>query len=58
MGLSRKRQRELNKLKSQAEDLWEDQKEILENANRAIRDARRQPANIAREEVSPRLRDA
>lgn len=58
MGLSRKRQREFNRLKNQAENLWDDQKEVLENANRAIREASRQAANFAREEVSPRVKDA
>lgn len=57
MALSRKRQKELNRLKSQAEDLWENQKELLEHASKVVRDASRQAANYAREEVSPRLRD-
>ena len=34
MALSRKRQKELNRLKGQAEDLWEDQKELLDHAAR------------------------
>lgn len=58
MALSRKRQKELNRLKSQAEDLWEDQKELLDHASKVVRDASRQAANFAREEVSPRVRDA
>jgi hypothetical protein len=57
MGLSRKRQRELNQLKSHAEDLWDGQREVLEHANRVVREARRQAANYAREEVSPRVRE-
>lgn len=57
MGLSRKRQRELNKLKSQAEDLLQDQKDVLEHASKVVRDASRQAANYAREEVSPRVRE-
>jgi hypothetical protein len=57
MALSRKRQKELNRLKSQAEDLWDDQKELLEHASRVVRDASRQAANFAREEVSPRVRE-
>ena len=57
MALSRKRQKELNRLKNQAEGLWEDQKELLEHASRVVRDASRQAANYAREEVSPRVRD-
>jgi hypothetical protein len=54
MALTRKRQRELNRLKGQAEDLWDDQKEVLERANRVLRNASRH----ARDEVSSRGRDA
>ena len=57
MALSRKRRKELNKLKNQAGDLWDDQKELLEHANRVVQEARRQAAHYAREEVSPRIRD-
>ena len=56
MALSRKRRKELNRLKSQAEDLWEDQKELLDHASKVVRDASRQAAHYAREEVSPRIR--
>ena len=54
MALSRKRQRELDRLKGQAVDLWDDQKDVLERANRVIRAASRH----ARDEVSSRGRDA
>ncbi len=57
MALSRKRRKELNRLKSQAEDLWEDQKDLLDHATKVVRDASRQAANYAREEVGPRVRD-
>lgn len=57
MALSRKRRKELKKLKNQAGDLWDDQKELLEHANRVVREARRQASHYAREEVSPRIRD-
>ncbi len=57
MGLSRKRQRELAKLKRGAADLWEDQKDVLEHATKVVREARRQLANVSREEVIPRVRD-
>ena len=56
MALTRKRQKELNRLKGQAEDLWETQKELLESASKVVREASRQAANYAREEVSPRVR--
>jgi ElaB/YqjD/DUF883 family membrane-anchored ribosome-binding protein len=57
MALSRKRQRELKRLKKQAEDLLHDQKEVLEHASRVVRDASRQAAHYAREDVAPRVRD-
>jgi hypothetical protein len=58
MGLSRKRQRELKRLKRSAEELWDEQREAIEHASAVLRDARRQAANYAREEVGPRVRDA
>jgi hypothetical protein len=58
MALSRKRKRELARIKGHATDLWDDQKEVLERANRVIRDASRQARSYARDEVAPRARDA
>lgn len=58
MGLSRKRQRELKRLKRSAEQLWDEQREAIEHASALLRDARRQAAGYAREEVAPRVRDA
>jgi hypothetical protein len=57
MALSRKRQRELRRLKRSAEELWDEQREALDHAGAILRDARRQAANYAREEVGPRVRD-
>ncbi|MDP9027944.1 MAG: hypothetical protein M3N46_10415 [Actinomycetota bacterium] len=57
MALSRKRQKELKKLKRSAEELWDEQREALEHASAVLKDARRQAANYAREEVGPRARD-
>ncbi len=57
MALSRKRQKELKKLKRSAEELWDEQREALEHATLVLKDARRQAANYAREEVAPRVRD-
>jgi len=57
MALSRKRQKELSRLKGQAENLWDDQKELLDHASKVVREASRQAAHFAREEVSPRIRD-
>lgn len=57
MGLSRKRQRELNRLKRTTNELWEDQKDVLEHASKVVREAKRQLANVGREEVAPRVRE-
>jgi hypothetical protein len=57
MGLSRKRQRELARLKRGASELWDDQKDVLEHATKVVQEARRQLASVSREEVAPRVRD-
>lgn len=57
MALSRKRQRELKRLKRSADELWEQQREALDHANQLLRDARRQASALAREEVAPRIND-
>lgn len=56
MGLSRKRKRELKRLKSSASDLWDDQRNVLEHASNVVREAGRQVGYLNREEVSPRVR--
>jgi hypothetical protein len=58
MALSRKRQKELQRLKRSAEDLWQEQREAIDHASSVLREARRQAGNYAREEVAPRVRDA
>ena len=57
MGLSRKRQRELNRLKRGASELWDDQKDVLDHATKVVKEARRQLSNASREELVPRVRD-
>lgn len=57
MKLSRKRKRELNRLKRGAAELWDDQKEVLDHATKVVKEARKQLANVSREEVAPRVRD-
>lgn len=57
MGLSRKREKELKRLRSAVTDLWDEQVEVLERANTVVREAKRQIANVSREEVIPRFRD-
>ena len=55
MALSRKRQKELKKLKRSADELWEEQREALDHASRVLREATRQANALAREEVAPRV---
>ena len=57
MALSRQRQRELKRLKRDAEKLWDEQRDAIEHATAVLKDARRQAANFAREEVRPRVRE-
>jgi hypothetical protein len=58
MALSRKRQKELQRLRRSAEDLWQQQRDAIDTASDVLREARRQAGNYAREEVGPRVRDA
>ncbi len=58
MGLSRKRKRELKRLRSTTSQLWDHQKEILEQATQVLKEASRQAAQVGREEVIPRMKDA
>lgn len=58
MALSRKRQKELKRLRRSAEDLWQQQRDAIDTASDVLREARRQAGNYAREEVAPRVRDA
>lgn len=54
MALSRKHQREIDRIRNDAGELWEDQKEVLERAERVLRAAGRH----ARSEAVSRGRDA
>lgn len=56
MGLSRKRERELKKLRNSASELWEDQREVLEHASNVVREAGKQAGYLGREQVVPRVR--
>jgi hypothetical protein len=58
MGLSRKRQRELKRLKAHAEAVLHDQREVLDHAAHVVRSATKQAARYTREEVSPRVRES
>ncbi|MDR6972345.1 hypothetical protein [Leifsonia shinshuensis] len=56
MSLTRKRKKELKRLRSGAEDLWTQQQEVLANANALAAEARKQAAYYTREEIAPRVR--
>lgn len=58
MELSRKRRRELKKLRGAAENVWNEQREVLDHASKVLRDAGRQATVVARKDVAPRVRDS
>jgi len=58
MGLSRKREKELKRLRGNAEGLWQAQHEVLTHARSVLREAGKQASTLAREEVAPRVRHA
>jgi len=57
MSLSRKRRKELIRLRKSADELWSHQAEILERANVLAREAGHQASVLTREEVVPRVRE-
>ena len=57
MSLSRKRRKELNRLRASAEELWSHQQDVLDHANSIAKEAGRQVGHLTREEVAPRVRD-
>jgi hypothetical protein len=56
MSLSRKRRKELKRLRSTASELWGNQQDLLERYNTVAREASRQLGHLTREEVVPRVR--
>ena len=58
MSLSRKRRKELTRLRKSADELWSHQQEVLERANVLARQAGHQAGVLAREEVAPRVRES
>lgn len=56
MSLSRKRHKELNRLRGNAEDLWHAQQDVFDRANGIAREAGKQAGHFSREEVAPRIR--
>jgi hypothetical protein len=57
MSLTKKRKKELDRLRSDAQNLWGQQQEVLANANALAAAARKQAAYYSREEIAPRVRD-
>ncbi|KQQ93183.1 hypothetical protein ASF62_15760 [Leifsonia sp. Leaf325] len=58
MGLTRKRRKELNRLRASAEELWSRQQDVLDRANTVAREAGRQVGHLTREEVAPRVQSS
>jgi len=56
MTLTRKRKKELRKLRGHAEDLWQEQQEVLDRASGVFREASRQATLLTQEEVVPRVK--
>jgi hypothetical protein len=57
MSLTKKRKKELDQLRSAAEELWEQQQDLLARANAVAKEASRQVGHLNREEVAPRVRE-
>jgi hypothetical protein len=53
MKLSRKRTKELKRLRSSAEDLWQEQQEVLEHASTVLKQASKQANLLTHEHVLP-----
>ena len=58
MNLSRKRQRELNRLRAAAEEVLYEQKEVMGRAGTVLQEASRQAKLLSDEHVAPRVQDA
>ena len=57
MSLSRKRRKELIRLRKSADELWSHQQEVLDRANTVAREAGHQASVLTREELVPRVRE-
>lgn len=58
MSLTRKRKKELRRLRDNATELWESQQEVVGHAAAVAREASRQLAGVGREQVLPVVQDA
>src|SRR6478735_11600604 len=57
VSLNRKRKKELRKLQSQANNLWESQQVLVGEAASVAREARRQLGHFGREQVAPQVQE-
>ncbi|QPZ38570.1 DNA helicase [Paramicrobacterium chengjingii] len=55
MSMTRKRKKQLKRLKGDANALWAAQQDLLDQANSVARDASRQLSAYSRDEIAPRL---
>jgi hypothetical protein len=58
MALSRRRRKELKRLKGSAESLWADQQVLIERATDVLKQAKVQAGHLTEEEVLPRVKTA
>ncbi len=58
MALSRRRRKELKRLKGSAESLWADQQVLIERASDVLKQAKLQAGHLTTEEVIPRVKTA
>lgn len=56
MTSTRKRQKELKRLRKDAESVWQDQQQVWDRANLIAREAGRQASDYARNDVAPAVR--
>jgi hypothetical protein len=56
MKLSRKRKKALKRLRSSAEELWQEQQEVLDHASTVLRGATQQATLLTQEHVVPRVK--
>jgi len=58
MELSKRRERELHKLSTDASDLWHKQRDLFGRAGELLREAGRSAGEIGRDEVYPKTRES
>jgi hypothetical protein len=58
IGLSRKRRKQIKKLKGHTNSLLGEQRQVLEHANAILAEARSNAAEVARKDIAPRVQSA